>query len=258
MLKKRVAASLNIKDYKLVKGKNFKDHRTLNDITTAIKIFCIRDIDELIIQDINKNILKEKPDFNFLQEISQHINVPFVYGGGITSLDDAIWCLKSGADKVLLNTILYKNIKILKEISDHLGSQSVIASIDVLREENNIYCLSESGKNIIKDINPVEWAAKCQENGCGEILLSSINKEGTMSGYDLDLISEIKEKITIPLIVSGGAGSYKDLLDAFKLDVSAVVAASMYQFTQLTPLEAKKYLHNNSILVRDYYKYENE
>lgn len=258
MLKKRLAASLHIHNYKLVKGKNFKDYRTLNDIISAIKIFCIRDIDELVIQDINKNILKEKPDFNFLQEISQHINVPFVYGGGIRDLEDAIWCLRSGADKVLLNTILYKNIKILREISDHLGSQSVIASIDVLREGSSIYCVSESGKNIIKNINPLDWAQKCQENGCGEILLCSINKEGTMSGYDLDLISEIKETITIPLIVSGGAGTYKDFLDAFKLDVSAVVAGSMYQFTQLTPSEAKKYLHNNSILVRDYYKYENK
>jgi len=256
MLKKRVSASLNIMNSRLVKGKNFKDYRTLNDVITAIKIFCIRDIDELIIQDINKNILKEKPDFNFLREISKYINVPFVYGGGITTLDDAIWCLKSGADKVTLNTILYENIKILKEISSHLGSQSVIASIDVLTDENRIYCVSESGKNIIKNINPLEWAQKCQENGCGEILLCSINKEGTMSGYDLDLIVKIKEKITIPLIVSGGANSYKDFLDAFKLDVSAVVAASMYQFTQLTPTEAKRYLHNNSILVRDYYKYE--
>lgn len=257
MLKKRISASLNIMNSRLVKGKNFKHHRTLNDIITAVKIFCIRDIDELIIQDINKNILKQKPDFNFLQEISQYINVPCVYGGGITTLDDAIWCLKSGADKISLNTILYKNIKILKEISSHLGSQSVIASIDVLREGNQLYCLSESGTNIVKNINPLEWAQKCEENGCGEILLCSINKEGTMSGYDLDLIAKIKEKITIPLLVSGGANSYKDFLEAFKLDVSAVVAGSIYQFSNLTPTEAKRYLHNNSILVRDNYKYEN-
>ena len=256
MLKKRIAATLNIKNNVLVKGIKFKNHRTLNDIIAAVKIFCIRDIDELIILDIGRSILREKPDFNFLKLVSKHINVPFLYGGGILCLDDAIWCLRSGADKISLNSILYDNIKILKNISEHLGSQSVIASIDVLRDKNNFFCLGNSGTNIIKNLNPIDWAQKCQENGCGEIMLCSVNQEGTMSGYDLDLIKKIAEKITIPLIVSGGAGKYKDFLDAFNLNVACVSAGSMYQFTKLTPLEAKKYLHSNSVLIRDNYKYE--
>ena len=256
MLKKRIAATLNIKSNTLVKGVKFKSHRTLNDVIAAVKIFCIRDIDELIILDVGKNIFREKPDFNFLKLVSKHINVPFIYGGGIVSLDDAIWCLRSGADKISLNSILYDNIKILKNISEHLGSQSVIASIDVLRDGNSFYCLSNSGTKLIKNLDPIDWAQRCQDNGCGEIMLCSINQEGTMLGYDLDLLKKIREKITIPIIITGGAGKYKDFLDAFNLDVACVSAGSMYQFTKSTPSEAKKYLHINSVLIRDSYKYE--
>ena len=254
MLKKRVAASLLIKDQILVKGKNFNNYRTLNDIITAIKIFCLRDIDELFIFDIGKTLESKNPDFNFLSEISKNINVPFCYGGGIKTLDDAKWCLWSGADKISINSILFDNFSLLKNLSKIIGSQSVVVSIDYVKKYNNFYCVSKSGK-IITDYDPILWVKKCEDNGCGEIILCSIDKEGTMTGYDIELIYKLKNKVKIPIIVSGGAGSYVHFLEAFKAGVSCVAAGSIYHFTNLTPTEAKKFLQFNSIPVRDGHKY---
>lgn len=254
MLKKRISACLLMNNYSMIKGKHFKNYRTLNDISASINIFCLRDIDELVILDIEKYDFNKKPNINYLREISGLINVPLLYGGGIKSVDDASWCLLSGADKISINTALYDNKNLLKDLSKKFGSQSIVASIDVLKKENEYFCVSHSG-NIIQKYEPSIWSQICEDNGCGEILLNSINMDGTMSGYDYELISKIKNKIRIPLMVSGGAGNYEHLLNAIKLGASSVVASSMYHFTGLTPSGAKKFLHNNSISVRDAHKY---
>jgi len=214
----------------------------------------LRDIDELFIFDIGKTLEFKNPDFNFLSEISKSINVPFCYGGGIRTLDDAKWCLWSGADKISINSILFENFSILKNISNIIGSQSVAVSIDYIKKENKFYCVSKSGK-IITNNDPIFWAKKCEDNGCGEIFFCSIDKEGTMTGYDLELIYKLRNAIKIPIIISGGAGSYKHFLEALRAGVSCVTAGSIYHFTNLTPTEAKKFLHINSIPVRDGYKY---
>lgn len=254
MLKKRIAASLLIRDQVLVKGKQFKNHRTLNDLVTAVKIYCMRDIDELYLFDIAKTSQSQKPDYNFLKEIAKNINVPFCYGGGIKTADDAKWCLWSGADKVSLNSILYDDFSILKQITQLIGSQSTVVNIDYIKEDKNYYCVSKSG-SVITGYDPITWALKCQDSGCGEILLCSVDKEGVMKGYDLEMINKLNEIIKIPLIVSGGASSYIDFLNAFNAGASCVSAGSIYHFTSLTPTEAKKFLHNNFIPVRDGYKY---
>ncbi len=254
MIKKRIIPTLLWSDNNLVKGVNFKDRRQVADMLTSIKIFNIRDVDEIIILDIDSTNLNKTPDLNSIIDFSKNISVPFTYGGGIKSFQDALDVLKSGADKVSLNSELYNDISILNKISKHTGSQSIVASVDFKKIDEKFRCVSNSGQKI-HEINPIDFCKLCQDHGCGELLINAIDREGTMSGYDLEMIEKIRSNVSLPIIASGGAGSYQDMFDAFTKDISAVSASSIFSFTELTPTGAKKFLKKKKIDVRDGYRY---
>jgi cyclase len=250
MLKVRVIPILLWRSNSLVKGKNFNSSRRISAVIPSVKIYNSRDVDELIFLDIAATEEDRLPDEELIKEIALECSVPLTVGGGINKLYQAEYLINSGADKIAINTAAYFDPSIITKIAKKFGSQAVVASIDFKKIDNKYYCFSNSGK-IMKKYKPSEWAKIMQNSGCGEILLTSIDKEGLMSGYDLEVINEVTSSINIPLIAAGGAGNYQHMLEAVNIGkASAVAASSIFHFTECTPLEAKKFLSLNNISVR--------
>ena len=252
MLKVRVIPTLLWKKFGLVKGVRFDSERRVGPVLPAIKIFNSRDVDELILLDICASSEQLAPDFESIADFSEECFIPFSVGGGVASVEYARMALRSGADKISINTAAYANPRLIEEIAHSFGSQSIIASIDVRRSgENNWICFSNAGvKN--EGVDVVAWAKTVESMGAGEILITSIDCDGLMLGYDLDLISAVVKAVKIPVIASGGAGCYQDLIDAVIISgASAVAAASMFHFTEQTPLEAKRAMQKSGIPVRE-------
>ncbi len=254
MLKTRIIPTLLRKNLGLVKGKNFMEHRRVTDVMPLIKIYNKRDVDELVLFDIEKTINKNNINMEFISSLAMEMNIPFSYGGGIQNLNDAKNILFSGADKIILNSAIFENPDLINEISDYIGAQSVIVSVDVKKIDKDYFCFSHSGtKN--RKINILDYLKYISNQEYGELILCSIDKEGTMQGYDLELIEIVSQFINVPLIASGGAGSYEDMLDALKAGASAIAAGSIFHFTEMNPSGAKKYLHKKGIKIRDGFKY---
>jgi cyclase len=252
LLKIRIIPTLLWKDFGLVKGLSFNSNRRIGSVLPAIKIYNKREVDELILLDINATLDNREPDYESISEFSKECFMPLTVGGGIKNVDHIKKILRAGADKVSLNSFLYQNPNLIKEASDRFGSQCIVVSIDVIKNSRGSYeCHSHAG-GIPTGIEVVEWAKKVEILGAGEILISSVKKDGSMEGYDLELIKKVTEAVNIPVIASGGAGNYSHLLEVInETGVSAVAAASMFHFTEQTPKEAKKHLQSNGILVRN-------
>jgi cyclase len=201
-----------------------------------------RDIDELIILDISATPNNRPPRFDEIKELLSNVFCPITVGGGVRSLGDIRRLLSVGADKVALGTAATP--KLIEEASQRFGAQAVVISIDV-KKTVNTHC----GRiDTLRD--PVEWAKECEARGAGEILLTSIERDGTMTGYDLDLISAVSNALTIPVIACGGCGSYNDMTLAMKAGAHAVAAGAMFQFRELTPKGASRYLNDHGIPAR--------
>jgi cyclase len=170
-------------------------------------------------------------------------------GGGIRDADQVAALLRAGADKVALNTGAVERPKLVEEVASRFGVQCVVASIDILRDEGKLRVATHSGSRPTER-DPVEMALELEGSGAGEILLTSIDRDGTMTGYDLDLVAHVARAVTIPVIASGGAGTYEDMAAAIGAGASAVAAASIFHFTEQTPLEAKQFLHDRGIPTR--------
>jgi cyclase len=251
MLKLRVIPTLLYKDFGLVKGVAFNSSRRVGSVLPAIKIYNKREIDELIFVDINASTTKISIDLELIKDISQECFVPLTVGGGINSCSTVEDLLMSGADKVALNSAAFDNQNLITDIANRFGSQCVVVSIDVRKKSHHKWeCFSHSGKTPTgKDV--AAWAKEVESKGAGEILLTSIDKDGTMQGYDLDLIQIVCESVKIPVIASGGAGNYKDMILAItNSGASAVAAASIFHFTEQTPLSIKTELSKAGIPVR--------
>ena len=251
MLKFRIITTMLWDGTTLVKGQKFNNSRKAGSPITTIKIYNSRDVDEIIFFDITStNLQKKSMDVDFYKEISIECGVPITIGGGIKNIKDIDDLLFAGADKVCINSSLYDNSILLDNASRKFGSQTIVAAIDFKKYEDGEYvCVSNSSKKVIKK-NPIDWALECADRGAGEIILTSIDNDGLMEGYDLTLLDKISNKIQIPIVISGGAGNYNHMLQAFKLGASAVAAASIYHFTERTPSKAKEFLHKNNIAVR--------
>jgi len=251
MLKARVIPTLLWKDTTLVKGVGFDSWRRVGSMLPAIKVYNTRQVDELIIEDITATRDKREPDYESVAEYSAECFVPLTIGGGVKNITDVKKLLHAGADKISINSIAIDIPGIISEIAAKFGSQCVVVSIDAKLCKNGGYeCFSRSGIRST-GLDVVEWAKEAADRGAGEILLTSIDRDGTMEGYDIDLIKSITEAVSIPVIASGGAGNYDHMLQAIKIGgASAVAAASIFHFTQQTPLEAKKYLRDNGICTR--------
>ncbi|MBD3231346.1 imidazole glycerol phosphate synthase subunit HisF [Candidatus Dependentiae bacterium] len=250
MLKVRLIPTLLYKDNDLVKGVKFDSWRKVGSILPAVKVYTMRQVDELIIVDIAATKENCAPDFDLIKDFSCECFVPLTVGGGVKSIDDIRNLLKSGADKACINTFVYKNPNFIKEASQVFGAQCIVVSIDAKKEQDGTYqCYSCSGTKPM-GINVVDWSKRVEGLGAGEILITSIDKDGTMQGYDLELIKLVTESVSIPVIVSGGAGGYKDFLNALNVGAKAIAAASIFHFTEQTPREIKKLLSENGITVR--------
>ena len=252
MLKVRVIPTLLWKNFGLVKGVGFDSWRRVGSVLPAIKVYNQRDVDELILVDVVAHKSAMDPDYESIEEFGSESFVPLTVGGGIRSVQQVGALLRHGADKVCVNTAAYENPSLITEIERLYGAQCVVASVDVRRAENSPrwMCFSEAGKKSTgKDV--VDWARELEARGAGEILITSIERDGTMQGYDLDLVFAVSDAISIPVIASGGAGCYQHMIDAVKqAGASAVAAASMFHFTEQTPAEAKRAMSQAGIPCR--------
>jgi imidazole glycerol-phosphate synthase subunit HisF len=249
VLKVRVIPTLLWKDVGLVKGVRFDSWRRVGPVLPAIKVYNARDVDELILLDITASLEGRGPDTSSVADFASACSVPFTVGGGIRSADQISSLLRSGADKIAMNTALYETPDIVDEAARRYGSQCVVASIDAKGTAGRYTCVARAG-TVDTGRVPVDVAREAVDRGAGEILITSIDRDGTMTGYDIDLLQQLST-LPVPVIASGGAGSYADLVEAVRAGgASAVAAASMFHFTEQTPAGAKAALHEAGIPVR--------
>lgn len=250
MLKVRVIPTLLYKSVGLVKGVGFNSWRRVDTVLPAIKVYNMREVDELILVDIEATKEKKEPDYDSIRDFSRECFVPFCVGGGIKNIEQIRNLLRCGADKVAINSSAYDNIELLSQGAALFGSQCIVASIDCRKIDGKYHCYSNNGE---KDTGYLleEWIKKVVDAGAGEILLTSIELDGTMQGYDIEMLKLVTSLVNVPVIASGGAGNYEHMYQAVsEAGVSAVAAASIYHFTEQTPKEAKAYLNERGIPVR--------
>ena len=252
MLKVRVIPTLLWKDFGLVKGVGFNSWRRVGSVLPAIKVYNARDVDELVLVDIVATSTGAAPDHESVDDFSDECSIPLTVGGGIFSLEQITALLHAGADKVSVNSAAYTTPELVNAASARFGAQCVVASIDVRRLESGRFsCFSHAGSRDTGH-DPIAWARELADRGAGEILLTSIDRDGTMQGYDLQLIEAVVAAVSIPVIASGGAGTYQHCVDAVvRAGASAVAAASMFHFTEQTPAGVKMALHEAGVPVRN-------
>ena len=252
MLKVRVIPTLLWKQFGLVKGIGFDSWRRVGPVLPAVKVYNQREVDELILVDIIAHLSIDDLDFESINEFSQDCFVPFTVGGGIARIEQVQKLLRAGADKVCVNTSSYTHPRLLTDIAKRYGTQCVVASIDVRKNisSEGWQCCSHAGKKTTnREVRA--WAREIEDRGAGEILITSIERDGTFQGYDLALIEMVVSAVNIPVIASGGAGNYQHMVDAVKqAGASAVAAASMFHFTEQTPAGAKAAMQASGIAVR--------
>ncbi len=251
MLTKRIIPCLDIKDGRTVKGVNFLDIRDAGDPVELALLYSQKGADELVFLDITATVEKRKTLVELVKRIAANINIPFTVGGGISSVDDVSVLLQNGADKVSVNTSAYKNPQLLKELSDAFGSQCVVLAIDTKKEADGEWYVYLSGGRTKTDTKTIDWAKKGVALGAGEILLTSMNNDGTKNGFALDITSLLSKTLPVPVIASGGAGSMEHFKDVFEnAHADAALAASIFHYKEIEIPDLKKYLHQQKINVR--------
>jgi imidazole glycerol-phosphate synthase subunit HisF len=253
VLKTRIIPTLLWKNVGLVKGIGFDSWRRVGPVLPAIKVYNTRDVDELVLVDITASQEKTEPDWESLHDFADECFVPLTVGGGVTSVEHIRQLLRAGADKVSINTAAYANPRLIDEAARRFGSQCIVASIDARRTDDRYVCYSHAG-SVATGRAADDWARELELRGAGEILLTSIERDGTMQGYDLKLIASVVRAVNVPVIASGGAGNYEHMRQAIQeAGASAVAAASIFHFTEQTPAEAKAALEAAGIPVRKNY-----
>ena len=250
MLKKRVIPVLLFNNGRLVKGVQFDKYRETGLAHTAMRVYSSQYADEVYLLNISPTDLGNKKFTELLNIIANESNTPLCIGGQITSLKRVGELIKNGGDKVLVNSYIYDNPKIIQEITKEFGSQVLSVGIDFRKIEDSIHLFSHNGKRLQK-VSLSEHIKKIQDLGAGEIFLNSIDKDGTKSGFDLEIIRYLPRNINIPLVIGGGAGDFSHLADALRTDIiSAVACASLFHFGDNNPIRARSYLKNQGIQVR--------
>lgn len=230
-LKTRVIPCLLLMNHGLVKTVKFREPKYVGDPINAVKIFNEKEVDELIFLDITATRERKRPNFELISSIATECFMPFCYGGGIRTIEDAKALFSLGAEKISINSNAMDNPDFVKTVSGLFGNQSIVVGIDVKKNIFGKYKVYHPGSQALTDCDPVDYAVLAEKNGAGEILLNSVDRDGTMTGYDLELIRRVSERLSIPLIALGGAGSAADLADAvIKTGASAVAAGSLFVF----------------------------
>jgi cyclase len=250
VLKVRIIPTLLYKEVGLVKGVKFDSWRRIGSAQQSVRLFNMREVDELVFLDIAASLSGRGPDFELVDELADECFMPLSVGGGIRTVEDVRRLLAVGADKVCINSAAVAIPNLITQAANQFGSQCVIVSIDFRRGPSGtaeVYSHSGTrpcGRNV------VDWAKEVEQRGAGEILVTSIDRDGTMNGYDLDMVNDVCAAVSIPVIASGGAGGYDHFLAACRAGATGLAAASIYQFTEMTPIEAKLYLGQHGVAVR--------
>ena len=253
MLTKRIIPCLDVKDNRVVKGVNFLNLRDAGDPVELGARYSRDGADELVFLDITATIRSKKTIIELVERVAENVFIPFTVGGGITKADEIGLLLRSGADKCSINTAAVENPDLIAESAQRFGNQCVVLAIDARRtkgKKNKWHVTVKAGSEPT-DIDAVEWAVKAQRLGAGEILLTSMDSDGTKEGYDIELTAAIAGAVDIPVIASGGAGTLESLADVFKRGkADAVLAASIFHYNEYSIKQVKDFLANNGIAVR--------
>ena len=230
MLNVRVIPCLLLRNGGLVKSVKFKSHRYVGDPINAVRIFNDKEVDELVFLDIGARVTNSGPNFELLADIASEAFMPFGYGGGVRDFEDVKRLYALGVEKVILNTVAHEVPGLVSRAAELAGSSGVVVSVDVKRSLFGNYSVVTRCGAAETSVHPVEYAQKMEALGAGEILLNSINRDGTMEGYDLDLIKQVAHAVSIPVVAVGGAGNIGHFKDAVTAGASAVGAGSMFVF----------------------------
>lgn len=250
MLKKRIIPCLDIKDGRTVKGINFVDIKDAGDPIELAKKYILEGADELVFLDITATIEKRKTLAVLVEKIAKEINIPFTVGGGINTVEDAATIIKAGADKISINSSAVKNPSLIKEIAERFGSQAVVVAVDT-KFENNKWFVYVNGGKVATGITTIDWVKKAEQLGAGEILLTSMNNDGTKQGFAIDITNAVSASINIPVIASGGAGTKEHFVDVFKnTKATGALAASIFHFGEIPVPVLKQYLKEQNINIR--------
>jgi cyclase len=250
MLKKRIIPCLDVKDGRVVKGVNFENLVDAGDPVAAAEHYYKEGADELCFLDIAATNENRGVMLDMVKKVASCCFIPFTVGGGIKMIEDFSDLLKCGADKVSVNSAAIRNPELISQAAKKFGSQCVVVAIDAKKNNQGNYEIFTHGGKKPTGIDAIQWAQKVQDLGAGEILLTSMDKDGTKSGYDLELLRQINEVVHIPVIASGGVGNLDHLVDGIKSGADAVLAASIFHFKHYSILQAKQYLQQGKIAVR--------
>lgn len=250
MLTKRIIPCLDVKDNRVVKGINFVNLIDAGSAAELAEIYSDQGADELVFLDITASLEKRGTIVDLVKEIAKAIRIPFTVGGGIRKVSDIETLLKAGADKVSLNSSIVNDPELITSAAKQFGSQAVVAAIDIKQKKSD-YKVFISGGTKETNLEGFSWCKEVQDRGAGEILLTSMDKDGTKSGFDIPFISKLTSMINIPVIASGGAGTKEHFLDAFvNSGADACLAASLFHFGELKIKDLKAYLQQNNVHVR--------
>lgn len=250
MLTKRIIPCLDIKDGRTVKGVNFVSLKDAGDPVDLAAAYVLQGADELVFLDITATVEKRKTLIDLVRRIATTINIPFTVGGGISSIQDAELLLNAGADKVSINSAAVKNPQLINDLAQNFGSQFVVVAIDTKEQENGWKVFVKGGREETP-LYTIPWATEVQDRGAGEILLTSMDHDGTKAGFALDITGHLAQNLSIPVIASGGAGNIQHFIDVFKsAKADAALAASIFHFGEITIPDLKKALKSEGISVR--------
>ena len=250
MVSKRIIPCLDVKDGRVVKGTNFVNLRDAGPAVELSKRYYLEGADELVFLDITASQEKRKTLLELVIEIAEVIRMPFTVGGGISELRDIEALLKAGADKVSLNTSIVSNPELISQSSKQFGSQATVAAIDI-KNVNGVHKVFVKGGKVETDKEGLAWCKEVVDRGAGEILLTSMDRDGTRAGYDVDFLATLTKSVSVPVIASGGAGTKEHFLEAFqKANVEACLAAGLFHYGELGIGELKTYLKNNGVNIR--------
>ena len=250
MVKVRIIPCLDVKNGRVVKGINFVDLVDAGDPVEQAKHYSENGADEICFLDISASLENRDTIVNVVKKTANEVFIPLTVGGGISSIENIQSLLKAGADKVSINSAAINNPNIIKQSSEYFGNQCIVVAVDAKRIDNDWYVFSHGGtKNT--GIFALEWIKRVQELGAGEILLTSMDKDGTKSGFDINLLSEVSKFVTVPVIASGGVGKLEHFYEGInKGKANALLAASVFHFNEISIKEVKEYLINKKIEIR--------
>ena len=250
MITKRIIPCLDVKDGRVVKGANFVGLKDVNDPVELAKYYNNSMADELVFYDITASYENRNLFVSALEKVAKEIFIPLTVGGGINTIEDFDRVLKSGADKVSVNSGAVKNPNLIREAAEKYGNQCVVLSVDI-KKVGQKYCVFVKGGRENTNIDAIKWVIKGEKNGAGELVINSIDTDGIKNGFDIDLLKEIAGNVSIPIIASGGAGTMEHFKEVFEVKgVDAGLAASIFHFKEIDIKDLKEYLKNNNIKVR--------